>query len=384
MEDFDEFVKGYDEENQPFDVIQLKMQVEELQKQNLKLQRFEKVSISKPKGDIEMKNITYRASEKRYIGRKQLHGKIVTVYAKTQAECLKKLNQQIRELKNEWQIKQKFKQKAITFKEYWEKWYKENKENYIADGTKQEYEIAKRKFEPLHNIPLKNITKEILLKQIESMPKNRTTEKNVTILKTMFATAQQENMIKYNPFTTLVFKKKKRKPKPPFNYEEQKIILENLKGKEFEPIILLYLTAGLRKTEMNFASIEKDIDENNILTAVNLKGRDREIRYKKIKLSVKMAEIVRKNADIFHKYTARMIFDKFNDFLGSLNIKGSIVNCRHTFATNCFYLGKDSLIISREMGHTTSQITKDNYIDIDYNLSKEKILKLYNNLYNLN
>lgn len=37
--------------------------------------------------------------------------------------------------------------------------------------------------------------------------------------------------------------------------------------------------------------------------------------------------------------------------------------------------------ISRQMGHSTSQITKDNYTDLDYHLSKEKILKLYNNLY---
>ena len=39
--------------------------------------------------------------------------------------------------------------------------------------------------------------------------------------------------------------------------------------------------------------------------------------------------------------------------------------------------------ISRQMGHSTSQITKDNYTDLDYHLSKEKILKLYNNLYYL-
>lgn len=34
-------------------------------------------------------------------------------------------------------------------------------------------------------------------------------------------------------------------------------------------------------------------------------------------------------------------------------------------------------------GILKSSRTKDKYIDIDYNLSKEKIIKLYNNLYNL-
>ena len=32
------------------------------------------------------------------------------------------------------------------------------------------------------------------------------------------------------------------------------------------------------------------------------------------------------------------------------------------------------------MGHSTSQITKDNHTDLDYHLSREKVLKLYNNL----
>lgn len=62
MENFSEFMKGYNEENQPFDINALlreRQKSKELQK-----------SISKPKGDIDMKNVTYRPREKRYIGRK--------------------------------------------------------------------------------------------------------------------------------------------------------------------------------------------------------------------------------------------------------------------------------------------------------------------------
>lgn len=190
-----------------------------------------------------------------------------------------------------------------------------------------------------------------------------------------------ERIIAYNPFTTIVIKNKKYKAKPAFSFEQQKAILEGLDKQEFKPIILFFLVTGLRKNELDFKNIENCIDENNVLKTINLKGRDRETRYKYIKLTDDAKRLVTDNLDLFHKYTNRKIADHFKSFLTNLNISGSIVNCRHTFATNCFYLGKNPLIISREMGHSTSQITKDNYIDIDYNLNKEKILKLYNNLY---
>jgi len=255
---------------------------------------------------------------------------------------------------------------------------------FIADSTREDFEIIKRKCKPLYEIKLSQITKEILLNFFNKLENNRTKEKTIVQLKSLFTNAIKENVIKNNPFNTIVFKITKRKPKQAFSYDQQTKILNNLTNNEIQPIILFYLITGLRKNELDFKNIENCIDkEKLLLTTINLKSRNREVRYKKIKLTKDAVNLVLNNLDTFHKHNERTLSDSFSNFLKSINIKGSLVNCRHTFATNCFYLGKDSLIISREMGHTTSQITKDNYIDIDYNLSKEKILKLYNNLYNL-
>lgn len=375
MDKFDTFIDSYNEETTPIDIIELQKQIEKLKKDNVK-----KINSIKPqqKGDIELKNITYRPAEHRYIGRKQIFNQIITVYGKTQKECLNKLNNKIKETKQHLQ-KTTYKN-AYTVLQYWQKWYSENKEPYLADKTKEDYEIVKRKFTPLHNLPLNKLTKEVLLMFFAKLEDNRTKEKVITLLRAMLTTAEKEGKIKYNPFATIVTKIKKRKPKPAFTYDEQVKILNKLQGTELEPIILTYLTTGLRRNELDFKNIGNNI-KDNILTAVNLKGRERETRYKKIKLSDHMVSIIMNNLDIFKKYNSRLALDHFSLLLKQLNIKGSILTCRHTFATNCYYLGKDKLLISREMGHTTSQITDANYIDIDYNLNKENLLQLYGDLY---
>lgn len=120
-----------------------------------------KISISQPKGDIEMKNITYRPKEKRYIGRKQLLGHTITVYAKTQKECSSKLNAMIRIAKQEL-IKQP-QPTGLSFVEYWDRWYQQNKAPFIADTTRADFEILKRKLEPIHQIKLKQLDKNTIL-----------------------------------------------------------------------------------------------------------------------------------------------------------------------------------------------------------------------------
>lgn len=271
----------------------------------------------------------------------------------------------------------------MTVLQYWDKWYAENKRPFISDGTRKEFELIKKKMQPIWNCRLTELTKENILLFLEGVKENRTKEKLIVQFRSMLDFAVKERKIKYNPFDTIIVRSKRRPPRPPFNYEEQKTILEHLKGKEFEPIILVYLTTGLRKNEMPFKDIEAHIDKNNILHVQNLKARNREVRYKNIKISDALRELIFANLETFHNNSMKSIYSKFKSFLKSLNIQGSIVTCRHTFATNCFYLEKPELVIAKEMGHSTSQITKDNYINIEYDLSKEKILKLYNNLYNL-
>ncbi len=371
MELFDEYIKGFNEENKPFVVYQ-----NEREKEVKK-----KVNSIKPKGDIELKNIQYRITDNRYIGRKQIKGRVLTVYANTQKECLEKLKQKIKDvvsLKESKTDKNKY-----LLKDLFMTWFKQEKEPFITEGTKNDILLVYKQLQPFYNVNIKKITKQMLNEYFLKMQENRTKEKTRLYLNACLKYYLNEGILSVNPCANVKVKKSNAR-KQAFTYEQQKLILEKLDKKPLKIVILLYLITGLRKNELNFISIEKDIDfDNRILKALNLKGRNLVKRYKYIKLSKQAVSLIMNNLDIIHKYNAESVYREFYEFLKANKIPGSIVNCRHTFATNCFYLDKPELIISREMGHSRSQITKDIYTDIDYNLSKEKVLKLYNNLYNV-
>lgn len=330
-----------------------------------------------------MKYISYRLSDNRYIGRKTINKKQISVYGKTQKECLNKLKQAIDKFyQPTLLIEQKSKSKTLI--DYFNEWYIQNKEPFISEGTKKDIMLVKSKIEPLHNLAINKINKTIIFDFLQTLENNRSKEKVILYLKAVFKSAILDNEMKDNPFNNLKTAPRIIKTKPAFTYEEQKNIIKLLQKSPLKPIILIYLVTGMRKKEFNFTSIEKDIDfKTNILKAVNLKGRNKITRYKQIKLSKQAISLIMNNLDVIHKYNSETTYREFNELLKINNINGSIVTCRHTFATNCFYLGRPELLISREMGHSKSQITKDVYTDIDYNLSKEKIIKLYNNLYNL-
>lgn len=334
------------------------------------------------RSDVDMKYISYRITDKRYIGRKTINKRRISVYGKTQKECYEKLKNAIDNFYKPTKLLEN--KKSNNLINYFNTWYIQNKEPFISEGTKKDIMLVKTKIQPLHNIPINKITKTTIFEFLQTLENNRSKEKVILYLKAMFKSAILDKIIKDNPFDNLKTAPRIIKTKPAFTYEEQEKIIHALKNHPLKSIILIYLITGMRKNEFNFKSIENDIDfKTKILKTINLKGRNKITRYKQIKLSNSAISLIMNNLDIIHKYNSETAYREFNNFLKEIEIKGSIVTCRHTFATNCFYLGKPELIISREMGHSRSEITKDVYTDIDYNLSKNKVIKLYNNLYNL-
>ena len=373
---FHAFLKGENEYNKPFLLID---NTKNENKKNNTVKKFNSIK-TKQKGDIELKNIYYRYYDKRYVGIKQIHKQKIIVYAKTQKECYEKLKNETNKIKSLFtKVNTKVKLKFIT---YWQKWYEQNKKPFITKATAQDIERIKDQLKELHEIEISKINKDKIIDVLNKFQEGRKKEKIILYLKACFKTAFNDGTIKANPFANIVTKPKVIKRKPAFTYEQQEKILARLSNEEIKPIILIYLITGLRRRELDYKNIDKFLyEEDMILKALNLKGRNQVIRYKQIQLTKEGFSLIKNNIELLKKYNEEIVYRKFAEILKELNIKGSIVNLRHTFATNNFYLGNPELFISRQMGHSTSQITKDNYTDIDYHLSKDKVLKLYNNLY---
>lgn len=337
----------------------------------------------KQKGDLDMKNVYYVPAEKRYTGIKQINKIRIRVHAKTQLECYNLLKEAIKDFKNS-NYKSENKSKTITLKDYYLQWFEQDKKDFIVPKTQRDILHTLELLEPLHKLSIKKVDKNTILNFLNTMPKNRTKEKVILYLKAMFKNAVANRIIKYSPFDTIKTAPKIKVQKYAFTYEEQVLLLDRLKTEELRPIILIYLITGLRQSELNFRHIENDINfEQKVLKARNLKGRNFEVRYKYIRLSDSAISLIMNNLDIIHKYNADSCYRAFHKIMKELNITKSIVNLRHTFATNHLYLGTPEYIIAQEMGHSTSQITKQHYMNIDFNLNKDKILKLYNNLYSI-
>ena len=337
-------------------------------------------SLSKKKGDEDLKNIYYIYTEKRYMGRKQIKNKLITVHAKTQLECKKKLMEAVNAFLNN----RLSKQNKRTLLEFWDKWYNQDKEPFISEGTKKDFAKVRNYLKPLLEMSITKIDKDRILSFFANFNENRSKEKMHLYLKACLKSAVKHGVIKKNPYDLVVLAPRTRTHKQALTFQEQQRLLEYVKGKPIGIIILIYLLTGLRKKELNYKSIENDINfENNTLKAINLKGRHNAIRYKHIRLTPGTIKLIMNNLDIIHNYDDETAYREVLKVMRELQINKSIVNLRHTFATNHLYLGTPDYIISKEMGHSTSQITKDNYMDIDFNLSKEKIVKLYNNLYTI-
>lgn len=350
---------------------------EDIQKEQYK--NAENISEIEYIGDIDMKNIILR-SDGRYMIRKQVDGKRVTLYAKTLKEAIKISEHQI--TKKALSYEKKKPKTEYTLKEWFSFWVENYKKPFVSYKS---YQIINQVFvdvlKTFGTTKLDNLTTTELQRFYNSQKTSRKKENMILYLKACLQKAVDLGYINKNPASLIVKDKKLNVIREPFNYNEQIKILEKIKNTDIEAPILFYLATGIRKNELNTKDIMADIDiEHNLLKVKSEKKRASKDVYRYVDISPKLVEIVQNNLESF-KFTTNQIYRKFKQILEELNIKGSIHSLRHTFTTNQFYLGTPVKIISEWLGHEKVELTQNIYTHVDRTITKEMILKLYNNLY---
>lgn len=323
-----------------------------------------------------MKNITKR-KDNRWQGSFVLNKKRYYVYDKNQKKCYTKLinlKKQLIEKVEEQTPQIKRKNNFIVFANMW---YEKFKKNKIKNSTKEMYENCLKNHLSKLNYNIEKITTIKLQDFLNSLGNTRTKEIAYICLNQIFKKALELKVIKENPTDFLEKGKVTRNKKLGFTIKEQEKILKNLKNDKFSKLILFYLLTGCRKSEgLSFT-------KNNIKNEyIYIQGTKTKKAQRYIKISKTYQNILEKlEEEKPFNYESKYLEKKFRKFCEKIQIKGTIHQLRHTFASNLYYLGAKDKERQEYLGHSTIAITNDIYTHLDPTITKQDILNLYKDLY---
>ena len=349
---------------------------EEFNKSNSKSYQNQIVILENNKEILEMKGIT-KTKDGRYTIRLQKNKKRITKYAKTK-ELAIKIYKQLKNLKD-FNIRKKQIVKKYTVYEWYLKWLKDYKENFISKKSFIIIKSALNKIIPnFKDILITELTTEQIQSALNKLPHNRTKERIYTYFNALLQKAYDIKLIDRNQFNAVVKEKKIKYKSICYSIDEQTIILNEAKKYNIEHEIMIYLMCGCRPNEL---PTKENFDfKNNIINIYGTKNDN--ALHREIEMSQSFSDYIKKYFENNETKKEKFISKQFSQLCKDNNISDSrLYRLRHTFATNHFTLGTPVKYVQSWLGHYSAQLTLDIYTDIDKKSSKEKIKKLYNNFY---
>lgn len=325
-------------------------------------------SLSIIEGDKElMKNVRQRI-DGRWEFRKMINCVRLSIITKTKEELLKK----IRDYKKSQNVvkKQKIETNFYSLCKNWIEIYKKS-----VKTQNKYFGVLKNYFEPL-KIPISQLDKDYLQKFLNNIPGHRNRAYASYIIKGTFQNEYEKQRIKFNVAQFLKLPKVKTNTGTNFSFEEQKLILDNLDKTPIKSEILFYLLTGCRKSEPSDISINY---EKNVIFINGTKTKSAS-RY--VPISKKFSDYLKINYKNMFVFSIDYYYRQFKEYLNKLGIKNKTLHdTRHTFSTNLYYLGVPDKQRQAYLGHSSIIMTNDIYTHLDPSITKNDIVKLYNNLY---
>lgn len=328
------------------------------------------------KGGFElMKNIRKRV-DGRWEFRKMINGTQYSIIKKTKEEVVHELAQFKRQrlsITSQQTTKKSFFDLAKTWFELFKKGKIVSEQNYLQiinnDMSKGIFLLDIRKIE----LPeLQNWLNKLSIY-------HRKARYCYQIIKNVFKYALQLDIIKKDISQFLQAPKKQGEIGTNLNLEEQKLFLANLDKTEIKNELLFYVLTGCRPSEALLIT-KKDINfDKNI---IYVPGTKTKASKRWIPISETFSKFLKNNFEKMFKRDRTYLSKQFQKYMKLLGIKNkTLYDLRHTFNTNLFYLGVPDKLRQSYMGHSSIVMTNDIYTHIDPTITKNDILKLYNNLY---
>lgn len=386
MQRFGDIIEGYKSEYKPFELPQSKTNTESNNILAFPKVKKEKKSLNKeksiPKEGVDtMRKNCYKRTDGRWQYSKQLNGLQYYAIANTYRELLDKIKnikpKQIRAIK-------RVKTTNLTFIQYFQFYI----DNYVKTDKKRAkttnvwLNILNRHLkENLFRISLEKLTSEDIQRAISKITKERTREiafqKVVKVLQKAYITGKIKKNITLGLDKPTRDNKEERLPLTP---NEQKALVEKVKGTQIYPFVMFSLIVGSRREETLKFNLETDLNEQNGI--IHIKGTKTKNADRNVYVTKEFIDFLRNNmkSNTFGM-KANFVTKQMVAIFRELNIKNCLHGLRHTCSANLYFLGAKDKYRQMQLGHSSIVTTNNIYTNIKENIEPASLREIYGDLY---
>lgn len=375
MEDFEEYLKGFDEENKPVDVIQLQNQVKSIKSQDM--------TTPKEKGVETLRKNCYKRTDGRWQYSKQSRGYKYYTIANTYRELLEKIPRIKPVLINKIKHKTR-KTNQNTFIQYYQGYIDAYiKTKPITQEVKNDWQrqltndiTPKFKYMKIEDVTAQQI--QAFLNGIAlEVKRDKLFQRITKILKHAYATGKIKRDI------TLAIERPKRQniqERHPLTWHEQIQFLKAVKKSNLFVFAIFSLVIGSRREETMRFDLSTDIDEKRQI--LHIKGTKSSNADRYIKISSGFINFLKANMK-GNKFDFQISYPthELGEIFRSLGIKACLHSLRHTCSANLYFLGADDKSRQLQLGHASIVTTNDIYTNIKENITARHLRLIYGNLY---
>ena len=199
------------------------------------------------------------------------------------------------------------------------------------------------------DMPIKKITPkkcQELLDKIDASGISRTTDDIFSMLNIIFKAAVKHAIIEHNPMDMVFHKKHEREHGTALTKDEERKLLDSMKGTPYELMFAVALYTGMRPNEYKTAKIE-----GKFIVARNSKRKGGKIEYKKIPIHPMLSPYMQ-GVDELKFCNEDTLRDKFR----KLFPERRLYDLRTTFYTRCQECGVSPVARDTFVGHSLGEL----------------------------
>ncbi len=299
-----------------------------------------------------------------------------------------KLLEKIKSFKEE-KIKLKARPTKETLTTWSLKWLEIYKKGNVKENSYKVYKnlINFHIIPYFKNLPLEMITQEKIQIFINNIKAERTKEYVYMTIKQILKQAFINKKIKSNIAETITKPRRlTRTIKTALTLNEQDLFIKELKNYDVDTqmFMIFSIVLGSRRGETLAFKFE---DINKEKNQIHIKGTKTYGADRKIKISDEMIELLErnkttKNNEFYFKFQVDRYSRQAKEIFRKIKAENKTLHdLRHTCSTNLYYLGVSDKQRQQILGHASILMTNDIYTNLQDDINKDGLLKLYNNLY---